>query len=323
MKKSILTINSLSHHHWADRPEELLREAAGGTVVLIREPQNVDPNAVRVHFLAEVAGYVCAQESPEVAAAMDASACESLLGKVVGTVTEPYYKLKVACTLPSPEDDSRGDLEQNRPYEQWEYTGPLMPLSEDEKCLQGAMEFLKLVLLEQLPWDSQAQAYLEKFLALHQLDCSEEIFRFRGSLLRFLASRQDKNAARLEAELHELSRHEYFDALTRRLTELHETPEFADMMRCTGRLDYRLLQEQVMAFPGNLAAMRIHDPKLFARRLHYVHPPRQALRKFLSGLALMDDARRRLGGLGADAGKRETGGFSVDRLFNYGTINDL
>ena len=323
MKETILTINSISHHHWADRPEELLREAAGCIVLLVRERENVDPNAVRVHFRAEVAGYVCAQEAPLVAGVMDATSRDSLPGRVTGTVTEPYYKLKVTCSLPSTEDSSSKDLEQNKQYEQWEYSGPVMPLSEDEKQLQGAMEYLGYVLMEQLPWDSQAEENLSKFLTFHRLDCSDETFRFRGSLLRFLSGSHSEEAARLEAELHELSRHEFFDGLARRLSELYQTTEFADMMRRTGHLNTDQLADQLLAFPGDLAVMKIRDMNYFARRLYYVHPPRHVLRRFLSGLALQDFVKHNGVGMGGSAAKAGGGGFAVDKLINLGTINDF
>ena len=95
----MLTMNAISHCHWADRPQQLLEEAADAQVLMVREPDNVDPNAVRVHFRGQVAGYICGQDARRLAAAMDKAAQTSLLGKVVGHVTEPYFKLRIACDL--------------------------------------------------------------------------------------------------------------------------------------------------------------------------------------------------------------------------------
>ena len=55
MDLQTLTINALSHCDWKDCPEELVKAANGKCVMLVREDDNVDPHAVRVHFHARVA----------------------------------------------------------------------------------------------------------------------------------------------------------------------------------------------------------------------------------------------------------------------------
>ena len=146
----MVTMKAISHCYWADRPQELLDESVDAQVLLVREPDSVDPNAVRVHFRGQVAGYISSQDAQPVAAAMDRAALTSLLGKVVGNVTTPYYMLHIACTLDGIEDGTEEDKELNRVYEEWKYTGPVLPLSSSEKRLQGAVEYLGYVLAEQM-----------------------------------------------------------------------------------------------------------------------------------------------------------------------------
>lgn len=46
----VVVMKAISHCYWADRPQQLFDESAGAQVLLVREPDSVDPNAVRVHF---------------------------------------------------------------------------------------------------------------------------------------------------------------------------------------------------------------------------------------------------------------------------------
>lgn len=313
-------MSAISHCHWTDRPQQLLEEAANAQVLMVREPDNVDPNAVRVHFRGQVAGYICGQDARRLAAAMDKAAQTSLLGKVVGHVTEPYFKLRIACDLDGIEDGSEEDKEQNRPYEDWKYTGPVLPMSPSEKRLQGAVEYLGYVLSGMMPWDEQAREYLGTFLQYHRQDHSDEMFHLRGALLRFLAEKAPDDASLLEAELHEMSRHEYFDAIAAYVVALPEMEEFRDMMVREPEVDPETLRSELLAFPGNLVGMFKNDRKMFARRLHYVHPPRRALRRLFSGLALLQHMGQSR--LTATSPSREAG-WNVDKLYNLGTINEL
>ena len=316
----VVTMKAISHCYWADRPQELLDESVDAQVLLVREPDSVDPNAVRVHFRGQVAGYISSQDARPVAAAMDRAALTSLLGKVVGNVTTPYYMLHIACTLDGIEDGTEEDKELNRVYEEWKYTGPVLPLSSSEKRLQGAVEYLGYVLAGQMPWDGQAREYLDTFLKYHRQDYSDEMFRLRGALLRFLTEKAPAEAALLEAELHEMSRHEYFDAIAAYVVALPEREEFREMMVRAPEVDQQALLAELQAFPGNLVGIFRNDKKMFARRLHYVHPPRRALRRLFSGLALLQHlGQRRL----TTSSSAKEAGLNVDKLYNFGAINEL
>ena len=152
----VVVMKAISHCYWADRPQQLLDESAGAQVLLVREPDSVDPNAVRVHFRGQVAGYISSMDARQVAAAMDKAALTSLLGKVVGNATTPYFVLHIACDLIGIGEGTEEDKGLNRVYEEWKYTGPLLPLSKSEKQLQGAVEYLGYVLAGLMPWDGQA-----------------------------------------------------------------------------------------------------------------------------------------------------------------------
>ena len=316
----VVTMKAISHCYWADRPQQLLDESAGAQVLLVREPDSVDPNAVRVHFRGQVAGYISSMDARQVAAAMDKAALTSLLGKVVGNATTPYFVLHIACDLIGIGDGTEEDKELNRVYEEWKYTGPLLPLSKSEKQLQGAVEYLGYVLAGLMPWDGQAKEYLGTFLKYHRQDHSDEMFRLRGALLRFLTEKAPDEAALLETELHEMSRHEYFDAIAAYVVALPELEAFHEMMVRAPEVDQQALSAELLAFPGNLVGMFKNDRKMFARRLHYVHPPRQALRRLFSGLALLQHMGQIR--LTATSSAKEAG-LNVDKLYNFGAINEL
>ena len=57
--KLYFTINALSHCDWKDCTAQLVEEVQDKHVLLVAEENNVDCNAVRVHFAGKVAGYVC------------------------------------------------------------------------------------------------------------------------------------------------------------------------------------------------------------------------------------------------------------------------
>ncbi len=283
-QESVVTMSAISHCYWADRPEELLEEAMGAQLLLVREVGNIDPNAVRVHFRGEVAGYVCGQDAPKVAAALDKASRVSALGRVTGTITEPYYKLRIACNL-----DIRAaggtDVEQNRPYLDWQYTGPVMPLSPEAKRLQGAVEYLEYVLTGVVAWDEYARDYFRTFMAFHRQDYSDEMFHFRAALLRFMTENEPEAATALEGELHEMSRHEYFDSIGEYVANLPNSTEFREMAVRERAPDKDVLCQELQAFPGNMLDLFLRDRNTFARRLHYIHPPREPMRRLFSGMA--------------------------------------
>lgn len=282
------TVNALSHCDWGDCPERLVEEALGKTVLLVAEDDNVDPHAVRVHFGGKVAGYVCRDDAPTVRALVTGEGRQSRLALVTGRILEPYFKLRASCecadTTALTIDDHLNQL-----YDAWVYTGPLLPPSQGQKLLEGAVEYLSYVVSGQLVWDAESGSYFETFLRLHRQDYSDEMFSFRHQLMKLFESDGcfGKERRQLELELHEMSKHEHREGILSYITSLPGSQEFMQMMVRQGNVDVNTLLAQMAGFPENLTGLLLKDAKSFVKRLYYIHPRRCVLRRFFSGIATL------------------------------------
>ena len=285
MKKT-LTINALSHCDWKDCPEQLVKEAEGGAVILVREEENIDPLAVRAHFRGTVAGYVCHDDAGLARQLMGSRT--SVLAHVVAGIREPYYKLRVEVETQT--DGMRTiDERLNRPYDEWQYTGPLLPPSLEQKYLEGAVAYLGFVMEGELLWDKEANEYYEVFLRCHRQDFSDEVFHFRHQLMKFFESHSQRRheARRLEAELHEMTKHEHHEQLIAFISGLVDTPEFDEMMERQSDIDMAQISAELAAFPGNMVALMDSNPNLFCKRLYYIHPHREVLQRLFSAISIV------------------------------------
>ena len=282
------TINALSHCDWGDCPELLVEQVQGKMVLLVAEDDNVDPNAVRVHFCGKVAGYVCRDDAPFVKALISSEGRQSMLALVTGSMREPYFKLRASCDCANTSALTI-DNHLNQQYDAWVYTGPLLSASQEQKLLEGAVEYLSYVVAGQLAWDAESGSYFTTFLKYHRQDYSDEMFHFRHQLMKFFESNGGLENERLlmELELHEMSKHEHKEGIGRYIASLPDSPEFQQMMQRQGNVDIRSLLEQMACFPENLTVLLMKDCPSFCKRLYYIHPRRKVLRQFFSGIAVM------------------------------------
>ena len=282
------TINALSHCGWSDCPEQLLELAQGKKVLLVAEDDNADPNAVRVHFGGKVAGYVCRDDAPYVRALILRDGRQSRLALVTGFVTEPFFKLKGVCEYADPTALTIDD-HLNRQFDEWVYTGPLLPPSHEQNLLEGAVEYLSYVIGGELEWDGESSSYFDVFLSYHRQDFSDEMFNFRHQLVKFFESNSGMNreSRLMERELHEMSKHEHRESIGRYIASLAASKEFQQMMQRHGHIDLRTMLEQMANFPENLTGMLLKDCYSFMKRLYYLHPRRKVLRRFFSGITLV------------------------------------
>ena len=285
---NFFTINALSHCDWSDCPERLVAAAQGKKVLLVAEDDNVDPHAVRVHFGGKVAGYVCRDDAPTVKAQIMSEGRHSMLALVTGCITEPYFKLRAVCECA---DTSALTIDDrlNQQYDAWVYTGPLLPASQEQKLLEGTVEYLSYVLTGQLAWDAESGIYFTTFLKYHRQDYSDEMFHFRHQFMKYFESDCGLENERLlmERELHEMSKHEHKEGIGRYIASLPGSPEFQQMMQRQGNVDLRSLLEQMARFPENMTALLLKDSTSFCKRLYYIHPRRSVLRRFFSGIAIL------------------------------------
>ena len=286
--KLYFTINALSHCDWKDCTAQLVEEVQDKHVLLVAEENNVDRNAVRVHFAGKVAGYVCRDDAPVVRALITSEGRQSRFATVTGHTEGPYYKLKAECDY----DDATTlsiDDHLNQLYDAWEYTGPLLSPSVEQKQLEGAVEYLGYVIGGQVGWDDEGRSYFETFVRYHRQDYSDEMFNFRHQLMKFLHGNANTEHERelMERELHEMSRHEHREGIVRYIKGLTDTEEFRQMLAMHSPIDKNKLQAQMANFPENLTRVLLTDSSLFCSRLYYIHPRRKVLRQFFSGIALL------------------------------------
>ena len=284
----MFTINALSHCDWRDCPERLVEQAQGKTVLLVAEEDNVDPHAVRVHFGGKVAGYVCRDDAPAVSALISGEGRLSRLAWVTGSITEPYFKLRAVCECADAASLTIDDR-LNQLYDAWVYSGPLLPASQEQKLLEGAVEYLSFVTGGQLAWDAESASYFTTFLKWHRQDYSDEMFHFRHQLMKFFESDGglENERRQMEQELHEMSKHEHREQILRYITSLPVSPEFQQMMQRQGSVDAATLLSQMASFPENMTGLLLKDGTSFCKRLYYIHPRRNVLRRFFSGIAIL------------------------------------
>ena len=324
----IFNIVGLTHGAKQEAPMEYAHQAKGKRLALVMDSQNeFDPIAVAVKDGCERIGFVAAQDSEEVRAAMVASGRKMLLATCKGWGTRDgseqglYLTAEARFEAKVPLEEAYAQVYDDSQFTCWEYTGPtycIEQLSDLDSNTDMLEELLNDALQEKTPPDEMApmiQGLLADFLKNHCFDYSREMRRMRRRICELLSRiagdcpREENNLSSggknerdipaqslvsaqslkaLLADMGFITSSEYRDRAARCF--FIDTPGKMLRMR-TGAYDYsdRLdeIEHQLEAFPDNLYSYFKSDPVDFLRRIFYRRVPRKQMVQLLSGIILM------------------------------------
>lgn len=282
-------INGLTHCKVADRLEQFLQTAQGRRMFLKPERENeADPLAVAAYMGVTKVGYVSKMTQREAWAGLRGTGKKALRGTVTAVSHDPClltFEAQVA---------QRGDVTEiysPAEFEQWQYTGPCLPLSEDQETLEvAAYELLELI-GDNAP-DDETEEVLAAFIRLTRFDLSGEMNELRGRICEVLeqsAHPQWQSAARdlrrLGSQMGgEHLRCEMADYL---LNTLPRSSGAQRMMARAAHVDVQQVRRELEQLPRGLFDDYLTDPLLFVSRLNYAHMPRPKLNQLLSGLVVL------------------------------------
>ena len=192
-------IVGLSHGAKQQAPMEYARQAVGKHLALVMDNQNeFDPIAVAVRDGCQRIGFVAAQDSEEVAAALAASGKKMLLATCQGWGTKDeseqglYLTAEVAFDAKMPIEQAYAKLYDDSRFTGWEYSGPMYcisQLSDLDSNTDMLEELLADVAQDTLSEDMapMVKDLLADFLKNHCFDYSREMRRTRRRISELLS----------------------------------------------------------------------------------------------------------------------------------------
>ena len=330
MKKLKFHIVGLTHNDVKGREVEYAREAEGRTICLVPDDANpFDMLAVKAYDKQLFIGYVSALEGEDVRALIIARKGRNLRTRCLGSNSKEGgdeksgLQLVVEARVDVSEQEielARRGLYDDRIYDDWHYTGPILPIdkltrfSDCTMMLEGVINDI-ISIQEQLSLNADSRAEpdadsrveleaelcdnleeakerLSSFMEIQRSDYSREMTQTRNRILNNLDLIDDEEIHRMGEELYtemgfitssgyrERAAHSFFV----------EAP-IAMKKKQTGTYDYKdqldAIEQQLHAFPYSLYPTFKADPVDFLRQVFYKRVPRKKMLQLLSGIVLM------------------------------------
>ena len=330
MKKLKFHIVGLTHNDVKGREVEYAKEAVGRTICLVPDDANpFDMLAVKAYDKQLFIGYVSALEGEDVRALIIARKGRNLRTRCLGSNSKEGadeksgLQLVVEARVDVSEQEielARRGLYDDRIYDDWHYTGPILPIdkltrfSDCTMMLEGVINDI-ISIQEQLSLDADSRAEpdadsraeleaelcdnleeakerLSSFMEIQRSDYSREMTQTRNRILNNLDLIDDEEIHRMGEELYtemgfitssgyrERAAHSFFV----------EAP-IAMKKKQTGTYDYKdqldAIEQQLHAFPYSLYPTFKADPVDFLRQVFYKRVPRKKMLQLLSGIVLM------------------------------------
>ena len=330
MKKLKFHIVGLTHNDVKGREVEYAREAEGRTICLVPDDANpFDMLAVKAYDKQLFIGYVSALEGEDVRALIIARRGRNLRTRCLGSNSKEGgdeksgLQLVVEARVDVSEQEielARRGLYDDRIYDDWHYTGPILPIdkltrfSDCTMMLEGVINDI-ISIQEQLSLNADSRAEpdadsrveleaelcdnleeakerLSSFMEIQRSDYSREMTQTRNRILNNLDLIDDEEIHRMGEELYtemgfitssgyrERAAHSFFV----------EAP-IAMKKKQTGTYDYKdqldAIEQQLHAFPYSLYPTFKADPVDFLRQVFYKRVPRKKMLQLLSGIVLM------------------------------------
>lgn len=322
MKKLRFHIVGLTHNDVKGREVEYAREAEGRTICLVPDDANpFDMLAVKAYDKQLFIGYVSALEGEDVRTLIIARKDRNLRTRCVGSSSKEggddktglYLIVQARVDVPEQEIElARRGLYDDRIYDDWHYTGPILPIdkltrfSDCTMMLEGVIDDIILI-QEKLSLETDSRAELEEelrdnleearerlacFLEIQRSDYSREMTQTRNRILNKLYLIDDEEIHRmgevLTTELGFITSSSYRE---RAAQSFFIDAPVALKQKQTGTYDYAdqldEIECQLKTFPFSLYQTFKADPVDFLRQVFYKRVPRKMMLQLLSGIVLM------------------------------------
>lgn len=322
MKKLRFHIVGLTHNDVKGREVEYASEAEGRTICLVPDDANpFDMLAVKAYDKQRIVGYLSALEGEDVRALIIARKGIDLRTRCVGSSSKEggddktglYLIVQARVDVPEQEIElARRGLYDDRIYDDWHYTGPILPIdkltrfSDCTMMLEGVIDDIILI-QEKLSLETDSRAELEEelrdnleevrerlacFLEIQRSDYSREMTQTRNRILNKLYLIDDEEIHRmgevLTTELGFITSSSYRE---RAAQSFFIDAPVALKQKQTGTYDYAdqldEIERQLKAFPFSLYQTFKADPVDFLRQVFYKRVPRKKMLQLLSGIVLM------------------------------------
>lgn len=322
MKKLRFHIVGLTHNDVKGHEVEYAREAVGRTICLVPDDANsFDTLAVKAYDKQLFIGYVSALEGEDVRALIIARRGRNLRTRCLGSNSKEGgdeksgLQLVVEARVDVSEQEielARRGLYDDRIYDDWHYTGPILPIdkltrfSDCTMMLEGVINDIILI-QEKLSLETDSRVELEEelrdnleearerlacFLEIQRSDYSREMTQTRNRILNKLYLIDDEEIHRmaevLTTELGFITSSAYRE---RAAQSFFVDAPIALKQKQTGAYDYKdqldAIEKQLYAFPYSLYPTFKADPVDFLRQVFYKRVPRKMMLQLLSGIVLM------------------------------------
>ena len=301
MQEKTYTIVGLRHHEWqGEGLSERLRQASGKRVVLVNDEGNEWNREATVAWIdTRKAGYVSNDECHEATGYCRLSAEHVLQGRVSGVDVE-HRRLLVTVRV----DDGLtvGAPAADDEYDAWYDEAadvPELGRTHDEQRLHMLQCDLSVLLTDDAGLDDTLRQELEVYEQLMPTDVSREATYYRRRLATLmLHSRHEAVRAwgrRLDVAITAMGAPERGEQLAAYLLrELPDSRLFRELLQRYPDTDLAALEAQLRRFPHRLYDEYRAQPATFMTKLYYRMVPAHPLRRFLTGLLLLEQQRGRL-----------------------------
>lgn len=279
---------------------EFLAEAPGHAMTLRPHQGNShDKLAVRAFdWLGRFVGFVSQKDLPKAWGALRSSGHQSLRGIVVSSNIEHPCAL-FECVVPE-YDGPITTLYPQKPFLDWPYSGPILNLPDELDNIDYMMGEIDDRLAERQEWsDEDLHDFVRltaRFAQCSKYDISAEMNNYRR---RLIVELRDSKLDGLNEVTEEL---EMAFGRTGRETMRGEVLDFwMNQMQSTGTIrqlavhrheyDVTAVEHELEQFPESMYYVWKENRDLFVSKILYLHIPREALWRLVSGIAYVEMVR--------------------------------
>lgn len=258
-----------------------------------------DKLAIRAFdWLGRFVGYVSQNDLPVAWGALRSGGSQSLRGMIVSSNIEHPCAL-FECVV----RDYAGPattLYPQRPFLDWQYSGPILNLPDELDNLDYMMDEIRDRLAEQHEWSDEDlhdfTVLVERFAKCSKYDISAEMNDYRRSLISKLRDSKIEELNEVTEELEmafgrtgrETMGGEVLDFW---MHQMQSKETMRQLMVHRREYDAAVIERELEQFPESMYYVWKENRDLFVSKILYMHIPREALWRFVSGIAYVEMAK--------------------------------
>ena len=279
------------------RIDEFFAEVEGRCVKLWPHRGNDnDKHAIRVYdWRGLCVGYVAWPDLPYAWWAFHCCGKPTIKGTIVAVDKENhclYFESDVEGY-----DGQKADLYPQQPFLDWKYSGPVLKMPDELDHLLYMMTDIDERLDELMDWTDDDRACFERvvedFAKKSRLDISSDMLAYRERLAARIRKLKLGAAERLVGKLNRAAGH------TGRETSGGEVYKYWMLLiQCAKtrrhlmvnhtRYDAEIIESELRQFPESMYEDWVENRELFVSRMYYQRIPREAIWRFISGIAFVE-----------------------------------